>query len=263
MTLALANGRSESWISDRTGHRNPQMIARYKLVERVAEPSAAGVSREVARDRSRSRCTRDRAPCSTECYGVAPSTRLRPNHAGARPRCPRSVCARPRSACPGALRMPAGRSRVAGRSVPCEAAQRPAQPVDRAESEQWGYGDSSRARGQPVARLKTAVDTFSYRHRGERPMSPTDHIASNTAGRREGPSSLRQQLKRETAALHQRLEAQLGLLDPALSLQPIPSSAPSVLRVLRSRRSQLGAPRCGCGAAARLSAACALRADRA
>ena len=50
-------------------------------------------------------------------------------------------------------------------------------------------------------------------------MSPTGHIASNTAGRREGPSSLRQQLKRETAALHQRLEAQLGLLDPALSLE--------------------------------------------
>src|SRR5436305_11394644 len=30
VTLALANGKSESWISDRTGHRSSQMIARYK-----------------------------------------------------------------------------------------------------------------------------------------------------------------------------------------------------------------------------------------
>jgi heme oxygenase len=41
----------------------------------------------------------------------------------------------------------------------------------------------------------------------------------NTAGHRARPSPLRQQLKQETAVLHQRLEAQLGLLDPALSLE--------------------------------------------
>ena len=41
---------------------------------------------------------------------------------------------------------------------------------------------------------------------------------STTDGRREGASPLRQQLKRETAALHQRLEAQLGLLEPELSI---------------------------------------------
>jgi heme oxygenase len=41
----------------------------------------------------------------------------------------------------------------------------------------------------------------------------------NTAGRRARPSPLRQQLKQETAVLHRRLEAQLGLLDPALSLE--------------------------------------------
>ena len=35
---------------------------------------------------------------------------------------------------------------------------------------------------------------------------------------REGASPLRQQLKRETAGLHQRLEAQLGLLEPELSI---------------------------------------------
>jgi hypothetical protein len=29
-TLSLANGKSESWINDRTGHRSSQMIARYK-----------------------------------------------------------------------------------------------------------------------------------------------------------------------------------------------------------------------------------------
>jgi integrase len=30
VTISLANGRSESWIGDRTGHRSSQMIARYK-----------------------------------------------------------------------------------------------------------------------------------------------------------------------------------------------------------------------------------------
>ena len=30
VTLSLASGRSKSWISDRTGHRSSQMIARYK-----------------------------------------------------------------------------------------------------------------------------------------------------------------------------------------------------------------------------------------
>ena len=41
---------------------------------------------------------------------------------------------------------------------------------------------------------------------------------STTDGRREGASPLRQQLKRETADLHQRLETELGLLEPELSL---------------------------------------------
>jgi heme oxygenase (biliverdin-IX-beta and delta-forming) len=50
-------------------------------------------------------------------------------------------------------------------------------------------------------------------------MSSTGYRASNAAGRRERPPSpVRQELKRETAVLHRRLEAQLGLLDPALSL---------------------------------------------
>ena len=49
-------------------------------------------------------------------------------------------------------------------------------------------------------------------------MSRLRDFASNTAGVREGASPLRQQLKRETAGLHQRLEAQLGLLEPELSI---------------------------------------------
>ena len=49
-------------------------------------------------------------------------------------------------------------------------------------------------------------------------MSSPGHFGSNTAGRRDGASPLRQQLKRETAGLHQRLEAQLGLLEPELSI---------------------------------------------
>ena len=49
-------------------------------------------------------------------------------------------------------------------------------------------------------------------------MSGLRDFASNTAGVREGASLLRQQLKRETAGLHQRLEAQLGLMEPELSI---------------------------------------------
>ena len=35
VTLSLANGKSESWISDRTRHRSSQMIARYKRTDRT------------------------------------------------------------------------------------------------------------------------------------------------------------------------------------------------------------------------------------
>ena len=41
---------------------------------------------------------------------------------------------------------------------------------------------------------------------------------SNTDGRRDGASPLRQELKRETADLHRRLEMALGLLESELSL---------------------------------------------
>ena len=30
MTVALANGKTESWVADRTGHLSSQMINRYK-----------------------------------------------------------------------------------------------------------------------------------------------------------------------------------------------------------------------------------------
>ena len=35
VTAALANGRSEAWISDRTGHRSSQMIHAYKRQART------------------------------------------------------------------------------------------------------------------------------------------------------------------------------------------------------------------------------------
>ena len=35
VTISLANGKSESWISDRTGHRSSQMISRYKRTART------------------------------------------------------------------------------------------------------------------------------------------------------------------------------------------------------------------------------------
>ena len=41
------------------------------------------------------------------------------------------------------------------------------------------------------------------------------------AGTVLGETTLRQRLKRETAAVHQRLEAQLGLLDPGLDVTGI------------------------------------------
>lgn len=34
MTVSLANGKSESWIADRTGHKSSQMINRYKRIAR-------------------------------------------------------------------------------------------------------------------------------------------------------------------------------------------------------------------------------------
>jgi integrase len=42
VTVALANGRSESWVSDRTGHRSSQMLARYKRAARTAEELGLG-----------------------------------------------------------------------------------------------------------------------------------------------------------------------------------------------------------------------------
>jgi integrase len=36
ITLALANGRSEAWVTDRTGHKSSAMVARYKRTARMA-----------------------------------------------------------------------------------------------------------------------------------------------------------------------------------------------------------------------------------
>jgi len=49
-------------------------------------------------------------------------------------------------------------------------------------------------------------------------MSSPRHFDSNTAGRSDGASLLHQQLKRETAGLHKRLEALLGLFEPEFSI---------------------------------------------
>src|SRR6185436_2405343 len=57
---------------------------------------------------------------------------------------------------------------------------------------------------------------MSSRRRGLA-LSRLPDFASNTAGLRE-VSPLRQQLKRETAELHRRLEALLGLMEPHLSI---------------------------------------------
>jgi hypothetical protein len=36
VTLALACGRTEAWVTDRTGHKSSAMIARYKRSARFA-----------------------------------------------------------------------------------------------------------------------------------------------------------------------------------------------------------------------------------
>jgi hypothetical protein len=42
VTIAFANGRSESWVADRTGHRSSQMLARYKRPARTAADVGLG-----------------------------------------------------------------------------------------------------------------------------------------------------------------------------------------------------------------------------
>jgi hypothetical protein len=41
-SVALANGRSEAWIGDRTGHRSSAMIAKYKRTVRTLEELGTG-----------------------------------------------------------------------------------------------------------------------------------------------------------------------------------------------------------------------------
>lgn len=42
VTLSLANGRSETWVADRTGHRSSQMINRYRRQARGAHELGLG-----------------------------------------------------------------------------------------------------------------------------------------------------------------------------------------------------------------------------
>jgi integrase len=42
VTLALASGRTETWVADRTGHRSSQMINRYRKASRSASELALG-----------------------------------------------------------------------------------------------------------------------------------------------------------------------------------------------------------------------------
>ena len=46
ITVSLANGKSETWVQDRTGHRSSTMIKRYRRVARtVAELGLGGFVR--------------------------------------------------------------------------------------------------------------------------------------------------------------------------------------------------------------------------
>jgi integrase len=56
VTTALANGRTESWVADRTGHKSSQMINRYNRRKRRHEESNLGtlVALDVAISGARS-----------------------------------------------------------------------------------------------------------------------------------------------------------------------------------------------------------------
>jgi hypothetical protein len=42
VTLSLANGKTETWVADRTGHRSSQMINRYRRAARSASELGLG-----------------------------------------------------------------------------------------------------------------------------------------------------------------------------------------------------------------------------
>ena len=43
VTLSLANGRTEAWVADRTGHRSSVMINRYRRAARTATEPGLGL----------------------------------------------------------------------------------------------------------------------------------------------------------------------------------------------------------------------------
>jgi len=42
VTLSLANGRTEAWVADRTGHKSSTMISRYRRSARSAQELELG-----------------------------------------------------------------------------------------------------------------------------------------------------------------------------------------------------------------------------
>src|SRR5690606_21428500 len=42
VTIALANGRTEAWVTDRTGHKSSAMVAKYRRAARTAEEARLG-----------------------------------------------------------------------------------------------------------------------------------------------------------------------------------------------------------------------------
>jgi integrase len=81
VTLALANGKSETWVADRTGHTSSQMINRYRRAARSAQELELGelTPLDVALD------------WNDDCPGIAPDfvgqDRLELSANGLRVRC--------------------------------------------------------------------------------------------------------------------------------------------------------------------------------
>lgn len=60
VTISLANGRSEAWVQDRTGHRSSMMVNRYRRVARTA--AELGLGSLTPLDQAIPEMTRQRRP---------------------------------------------------------------------------------------------------------------------------------------------------------------------------------------------------------
>ncbi len=76
VTLALANGKSESWVADRTGHSSSQMINKYRRAARMAQE--LGLGQLVPLDQALPELHEPRAQAQGESSGESKSWKKDP-----------------------------------------------------------------------------------------------------------------------------------------------------------------------------------------